>query len=81
MRATNCQVVLGFSLSENLSILELLACYMGSESTKTSFEKVKQEDYTKLIIEDALQGLGFYTGQLFFEKHAAADSQTNPKLV
>lgn len=72
LRTTNYQVVLGFSISEDLSILESLGCYIGNKKTKMSFEKVKQEGYTKLIIEDALmQGLGFCNVQLFIEKHAA----------
>ena len=57
LRTVDRKIVLGFSVSEELSITEPLACYMGNESTIASFEKVKQTGYTKLILEEAL-GLG-----------------------
>ena len=71
LRSVDSQVILGFSISEELSVLELLACYMGNENVDESFEKMKQEGYTSLIVQDALVSLGFQNLQLFIEHHAA----------
>ena len=59
LRTVDRQVVLGFSISKDMLILEPLTCYMGNEDVQASFAKVKQDSYSKLIIEDAIKlGLG-----------------------
>lgn len=69
LRTAEHQVILGFSISEELLILEPLICYMVNENVKTSFEKVKQEGYTKVIIEEALmEGFGHCSVQLLIEQ-------------
>lgn len=74
LRTADCQVVLGFSISEELSILEPLACYTGNDNADVSFGKIKQEGFISSIIQDALmQGFGFQTIQLLIEHHKAHD--------
>ena len=65
LRTAEHRVLLGFSISEDLLILEPLTCYMVNENAKIAFEKIKQEGYTKVVIEEALmEGFGHCNIQL-----------------
>ena len=70
LRTTDHLAVLGFSLSEDLSILNPLVCYKNKDAQST-LTKVKKDSYTKLIIKEATeQKFGFSTLKQFMEHHA-----------
>lgn len=64
LRVLNNQVILGFSISEELAILEPLPCYVGVKTVP--LETVR--DCTRMIIQESLLHLGFHDVQSLCEK-------------